>query len=198
MCACVRLLASVAPPVLPQVRGGREALVALRALVRPFARVGAAVFGQRRLLREAPAALGARKGPLARVYADVLGQCGAACKGAAAVPARVWARRVRRRRWCLARDLRGEGNRSALMERPRSRRPGAPPAAASPSPVFTVVKSQGVHLSGRLCNHGSPTLPVIGGDPSQTTQTLTVSLSSGTLSAVTGTQAMVLESFTDL
>ena len=47
-------------------------------------------------------------------------------------------------------------------------------------------------------NHGSPTLPVIGGDPSQATQTLTVSLSSGTLSAVTGTQAMVLESFTDL
>lgn len=151
LCACVRLLASVAPPVLPQVRGGREALVALRALVRPFARVGAAVFGQRRLLREAPAALGARKGPLARVYADVLGQSGAACKGAAAVPARVWARRVRRRRWRLARDLRGEGNRSALTERPRSRRPGAPPAAASPSPVFTVVKSQGVHLSGRLC-----------------------------------------------
>lgn len=69
----------------------------------------AAVFGQRRLLREAPAALRAREGPLARVRARVLGQRGAARKGAAAVRARVWARGVGRRRWRLARDLRGEG-----------------------------------------------------------------------------------------
>lgn len=69
----------------------------------------AAVFGQRRLLREAPAALGARKGPLTRVRARVLGQRGAARKGASAVRARVWARRVCRRRWRLARYLRGKG-----------------------------------------------------------------------------------------
>ena len=63
----------MAPLVLPQVGGSREAFVAFRTLVGSLAGVRAAVFGQRRLLRESPAALGAREGPLARVRARMLG-----------------------------------------------------------------------------------------------------------------------------
>lgn len=73
VCACVRLLSRVTPPMLPQVRGGGEALVAFRALVGSLACMGATVLGQCRLLREAPAALRARKGALARVRARMFG-----------------------------------------------------------------------------------------------------------------------------
>lgn len=135
LCACVRLLARVAPPVLPQVRGGREALVALRALVRPFACVVqlclvSADFCEKRRPHSVHA-----KGRSPVCMRTCLASVERRARRGRS-PGSVWACRVRRCwRWRLARDLRGEGDRSAPDGETQEPETWAPPAAASPSLV---------------------------------------------------------------
>lgn len=113
--------------------------------------VRASVADEVRAEAEAPAALGARVRPLPRVRAGVLGQRGAARKGPAAVRARVWARRVGRRCWRLARDLRGEGGQVSPDREAQEPETGGSANGSLSVPGLYSRKSHGACPLGRLC-----------------------------------------------